>query len=405
MEVKVLQWQEMDPETIVTIYRNILNRIQDIADQTLERGHHHNLMSHFLASLSLDGMQDLLEGHSYQRLYRMFFYDWLLLDYRSQPGSSTMAELTWQHLKGSLNQAEEQALTNLIKSYVSLYRIYHIRKGQAYLENLIMPRAHYKIPANNDSLMAGDVLVARLLPGPSNWLLLEPWIILLPLNEKLLSRSLLKLMKEAGYNKRNFKRFCKKKTVLLLKLVNQEVVEAGKDMAAIAENIPFCPDWMEATIDDYQRTMDLLKTGYLFPSMNEIGDGGFLFYDRENPSGMSWGYILLENDRIAVCVPPHEDPSSVLEALNRVIAEPGGHLEFTKIEDTRNEIIHNNNRIVADLSRFLQCHEDWIDDILIPRQYTHCCQEQSRSDFFAKLSLLVGKQIQQDKRSAEDSSD
>ncbi len=43
--------------------------------------------------------------------------------------------------------------------------------------------------------------------------------------------------------------------------------------------------------------------------------GGCLFLDRDNPSRLSWGYILAETDRVAVCIPPHEDLMPVLEAL------------------------------------------------------------------------------------------
>ncbi|MGE5545108.1 MAG: hypothetical protein ACM3UW_09080, partial [Bacillota bacterium] len=392
--MKALQWQDMDPAVTVTIYQTILNRIQNFADQTLERDKQHDLMRHFLASLPLGGMLDFLEYHSYQRLYRMFFNDWLLLDYRSKPGGPTMAELTLQNLKNTLDQREVQALTNLVKSYVSVYRILSFGNGQAYLKNLVIPKHNYKITTSYEGFMADDILVTRLLPGPSDWLLLEPWILLLPLNEKLLAKSLRQVMKEAGYHKRDFSRFCKKKTILLLQVINQEVVEAEKEVVAMAENIPFCPDWHEATVSDSQRIMDLLQASDGFQKMNGNEEGRFLFFDPENPGRLSWSYILVEEDRMALCVPPQEDSSLVFDALTQVIAGSGEGLKFTKLDSSHERAVHYNNRIIEDLSRFLQNHEEMIDDILIPRQYTQYCQEQSRSDFFAKLSLLLGERLQ-----------
>lgn len=402
VEVRALQWQETEPAAIVNIYRTILNQIQNTAERALERDHQHELMRHFLASLPLDGMLDILERHTYQRLYRMFFKDWLLLDYHSEPGSPTMAELTLQNLKDTLEQPEVLALKNLIKSYVSLYRIHSLRNGYVYLENLIMPREHYKIIANYDGLMVGDILVARLLPGPSDWLLFDPWIILLPLNEKLLAKSLHRLIKKAGYHKRNFSRFCKKKTILLLQMVNQEVGAAEKDVVEIGESLPLCLGWQEATVGDCRRIMELLKASDAFLDMYEVEVKCFLFFNRDNPE-TSWGYILLDEDRIAFCVPPQEDLSPVLDALNRVFAESGERMAFSELDSTHERIAHYNSRIIEDLSMFLQNNEEMINDILIPHSYTQYSQEQSRSDFFTKLSLQVGEHLQKNKRATTES--
>lgn len=389
-----MKWQESSLTEIIDIYRAVLKKVQTVADQTLDRIHQRELQLDFMESLTLDGILDILERHSYKRLYLMFFYDWLFLDYRSDTDSPTMAELTLKNLAGTLDQLEIKALTNLVNSYVSPYRILSFRDGQGHLENLIIPRTNFNITMEFEGLMVGDVLVTRLLPGPRDWLLLEPWILLLPSNEKHLVKSLRLVTKKAGYRKRDINHFCKQKTLSLLQVINQEINEIEKEVVKMVQSMPFRPDWQEAIIDDSQRIMDFLHASDVFLEMEESGSGRFLFINRDNPGRLSWGYILVEEDRIAVCVPPKEDLTLVLDALIQAIAFSGDRLDFVKVGCSNERTDYYNDRMVEDLGEFLQHHEDMIDDLLIPHRYADFNQDHSRSDFFAKLSLRLGEQLQ-----------
>jgi len=390
--VKALKWKDSDPSAVTALYRRLLNNIRDIADRALDGDHQQELMRLFFAHLPLDGMLDILGVYSYKRLYRMFFKDWLLLDYRSKPGSPTMAELTLLHMQGDMDSQEKQALTNLIKSQVALYKVIGIRDNLIRVENPMIANSHYRVLSAPEDLMLGDILVTRLLPGPVDWLLLEPWILLMPRDRKMFTNSLRQAMKEAGYGKRDFIDFCKRDTIRFLEVINREVVAAEKEMLAIADKLSFYPYWQETAVGDSERLANLLETSGVFLKTHE-DDGGFLFLERDNPSGLSWGYILVESNRVAVCVPPHEEPTPVLEALGHVIPDSAEYLDFKRMDSTHEKYLHYNERMIRDLSILLQNHEEMIDDILLPRHYNQYDQDESRSDFFTKLSFLLGKRI------------
>ncbi len=402
VRVKALKWNDSDPNAVIALYRRLLNKIRDTADKTLDGDHQQELMRLFFARLPLDGMLDILGIHSYKRLYRMFFEDWLLLDYRSKRGSPTMAELTLHQMQGDMDSQEKQALTSLIKSQVAPYKVTGIEENLIRVENPMIAKSHYKVISAPDDLMLGDFLITRLLPGPVDWLLLEPWILLMPRDRKMFTNSLRQAMKEAGYGKRDFIDFCKLDMPRLLQVVNGEIVAAEKEMLKIAENIPFCPCWQETAVSDCERLTVLLETSGVFFKTHEDG-GGFLFLERDNPSRLSWGYILFESNRAAVCVPPHEEPTPVLEALGRVIPDSAEFMDFKGMDSTHERYLHYNERMIKDLSIFLQNHEEMIDDILLPRHYDQYDQDETRSDFFTKLSFLLGKYLHSNKTPTEES--
>lgn len=389
---------ELTPAESISIYRNVLNRIQNTADQTLAPDQQHGLMLRFLDSLPLEGMLDILELHSYQRLYRMFFFDWLFLDYRSKPGIPTMAELTLHNLKGTLGQPEQLALINLTKSYISPYRILSLQNGHGHLENLILPKSSYRITYDFEGLMVGDILITRLLPGPgpSQWLFFEPWILLMPINDKLFVKSLHQVMKKAGYRKRDFSCFCKEETIQLLQVINQEIAESERDVAEMVESIPFCPDWQETAVNDHQRIIDLLTACNACRAIEGGKEGSFLFCYPEHRERLTWSYILVEDGRIAVCVPPQEDFTPVLDVLEQALTLSGETLEFIRADSTHEQMAHYNDRMLEDLSCLLQNHEEMINDILLPCRHKDVSEDYSRSDFFTKLSFLLGEKLQKE---------
>ena len=382
--------QESDQDKIAQSYQTAMREIRKIADQTLDQTLRDEIKARFLQSLPLNRVPGVVERYSYQRLYSMFFQDWLLLDYRPDRKTPTLAQLALDKSQGVLDHSLCQIMKNLTRTYVSLYRVLRLKDGRGRLENLIPPRTNYNIVTTAEGLMAGDILVTRLLPHPRGWLLYEPWILLLPSDEKSLVRSIVQAMKMEGYPPADAPLFCKEMAVTMLQAVNQEIIEIENELAQMVRQLPFCPRWEEAVLGDPEPVVRLLETNSGFFQIPGEEGRAFLLLNRDLPR-LSWGYVLVESDRMVVGLPPRENIAGLLEMLVQATGETGKRLNFAHAQDER--VYYYNERLVSDLTRLLRERPDLTDDLLLPRAVADSDEDQVRSDFFACLSFLIGGRL------------
>ena len=85
-----------------------------------------------------------------------------------------------------------------------------------------------------------------------------------------------------------------------------------------------------------------------------------------------------------------------MDVLEQALTLSGETLEFIRADSTHEQMAHYNDRMLEDLSCLLQNHEEMINDILLPCRHKDVSEDYSRSDFFTKLSFLLGEKLQKE---------
>ncbi len=389
-----MEWSSPDAWDIIDCYRDIMDQVQHFADQQIALSEQADLQNTFLDNLPTQKIYDLLQRIFYQRIYTMFFNDWLLLDYRPGRKFPTLAEAALAELKDKLTGLEQEALRNLCASYIAPYRVLSYTDGCGRLENVINPQTTYEFITNFSDLVVGDVIATRLLKiSKSSWLLQEPWLIIIPREEKHLVKSLHRTLKETGYSRNDALDFCKRQASQLLAALNDEIIKMEKDSADMIEEVGFHPVWMEAVIEDHEHWAVILdQNPTLVRPFDDIDQ--FVFINKEGTLHLTWAYLELTDDRLCVGIPPREDQENITNILipaeNEALPEP----EFVKINPAEEKYRALNQHMVDGIAHLAGQNNDLIDVFLIPRKkpgQSHI--EQSRADFFANLSVQLGKRM------------
>lgn len=387
-----MDWSSPDSFDIIDAYREVMDKVQLVADQKLSPAEQIDLQNTFLSALPTVKISDLMQRLFYQRLYTMFFNDWLLLDYRQARKGKSLGEVVQTELKDELSDLQVEALRNLNSSFIAPYRILSYDDGYGRLENIIYPETTYQFFTYFSDLMPGDVIVARLLRfDKSTWFLQEPWLVIIPREERHLVKSLHRTVKETGFSKHDTLEFCKNQAIPMLKTLNEEIIRMEKDAAEMIEEIGFHPIWREANIVDRGQLLQVLDQAQTLIRPVEDVDQ-FVFINPDGNIHITWAYILLTDNQLVVGMAPREDHQSVGAVLNTNELEPA--LEWTKISPS-DQIYTDYSRYMLDgLAALVKQDNELIDSLLIPRKkagHTHI--EQNRADFFASLSLQLGKRL------------
>lgn len=388
-----MQWSDLSRKEKAELYETIINKLLAFRDERWNKAQKDGVHLDFMSHISLEKIMDILERRIYKKMYTLFAEEWSLLDYRPAAKKPTLAETALLEWDALLSSAEKTALRNLSASFVAPYRILRFFDGRGRLENVILPKSNIDFITTFQELAPGDVIVTRLLPLGKEYMLKEPWLLLLPKDQKRLAETFHDAMREAGYKKRDVHEFCKNQAPVLMGIINETVVEMEKEIAAILEKVPFRPDWHEAEVDDPQRIITFLEENGAFSSIEGEKKGRFLFINRQQKTKLTWGYIVVDENRLAICVPPKEDPDVVLSALYEAMKDEKEDLKFTKIGCSNEKTAYYNQQVLDDLAVFITQNEEMVQDILMPRKEEGSPIEQARADFFAQLSLWLGSRL------------
>ncbi|MGE5405026.1 MAG: hypothetical protein ACM3PP_08805, partial [Candidatus Saccharibacteria bacterium] len=298
------------------------------------------------------------------------------------------------------------ALDNLARSYVAPYRVLGWKNGYARLENLIVSRRTYVVWTGEREFMLGDIIVTRLAPvdgGLKTWLLREPWLMLLPFDEKLLQEDLFHRMKKSGFSKRQVSVFCKNYQPNILKMINRAILEIDKEVAVLLDKVPFKPEWQEISVPDAQKLTELFDR---HDQMIRLATDAprYLIMNNGEMGRLTFGYIVIEDDHICICVPPREDFSAVLLVLGEALLSSEIKLESTPGRCAEEKIIQYNELFIDDFYEYVSTHSDQAQYLLVPyRTEEHPEIGQARADFFGKLSLAIGRRLKSIGGANEDS--
>ncbi|MGE5418281.1 MAG: hypothetical protein ACM3UZ_16200 [Acidobacteriota bacterium] len=389
-----LEWAQLNIPEKVAVYDEVMNMLHTFRDQSMAIEDRTRLREEFFAKLPTEQIIDVLERETYNKMYLLFFNDWLTLDYKVSEKATPLGSQAIKQNIFELDEAHRFALDNLARSYVAPYRVLGWKNGYARLENLIVSRRTYVVWTGDREFMIGDILVTRLAPVDNalkTWVLREPWLMLLPFDEKLLQEDLFHRMKKTGFSKRQVSDFCKNYQPNILKMINRAIIEIDKEVAVLLDKVPFRPEWQEISApttlqltDFFDKHEHLIRLDAKSPRYLVINDGDM--------GRLTFGYIILEDEHICICVPPREDFSAVLLVLGEALLSSETRLEVTPRRCAEEIIEQYNEFLIEDLFQYVSTHPDKSQFLLVPyRTAEHPEIGQARADFFGKLSLAIGR--------------
>ncbi len=90
-------------------------------------------------------------------------------------------------------------------------------------------------------------------------------------------------------------------------------------------------------------------------------------------------------------IPPGETIEPVIDAILEAVENKSDRPIFKILTPVNDMIQHYNGQIISDLNSLLKQCENLTSTLLIPRHYANFKQDQVRSDFFSRLSLILGE--------------
>ncbi len=382
-----MKWFKSGPEIDIYTYLTVMEKLRSVSHSWCISPQAEEARSTFFQALPLEGIIDRMERYSYKKLYDMFCADWLLLDYRPARRSPTQAEKYRPELEGQLDEAERLALKNLIASYISPYSINSCQANRGRLENFIVPQFSHSFSTTAPGLMRGDVVVTRLLPGVREQFLNEPWMILLPSDRKVLFQTLWESVRDEGFNKSDLDLYSKEHTTELLRIMNLEVVRMEQDLLSMEEALPLVPHLEETPLDDSAMLGRWLASDDRFHQLRDA----FLYFNRDPTVRLSWAYLRIREGTLVIAVPPGENSLFVRSMLPAAAGTASEHVVWSIIPGGSPLSSETIAQMVGDMKSLLDQDEEMTCPLLIPFQYLNYRQDQSRADFFARLSLELGK--------------
>ncbi|MDD3654098.1 MAG: hypothetical protein PHO01_07940 [Desulfotomaculaceae bacterium] len=394
-----MEWNKLSVKEQREIYSDVLGRLYSLQEGYFAGPERDTLRREFMSKLPTDDIVDILEREIYKKMYGLFFNDWLTLDYRAGRRSPTMVEnILKEKLDIFPGAAERTVLNSLAKSFVAPYRILKSQNGITRMENIILPRRNYYVYTPDHEFIVGDIMVTRLYPaGKQEWLLMEPWLLLMPFDEKLMAERLHNCMKREGFSRRETSLFCKKSLLSILQVANRTIIDVEKEIAASLAPLAIRPEWQQA---DLPNTEDALKA---LSSMEDIEvletdtPGRFLLHNSKGEAKWTWTYIALEDDKIRLCIPPREDSAAILDTVARALSNVTEQLDFERVGCTTGPVDALTGGMILDFSKVIARDGEAASRILIPRRSLGGEIDSVQADFFAKLSLEIGKILKEDK--------
>lgn len=394
-----MEWNKLSIQEQHEIYTDVLSRLYSLQEEYFPESERYALRREFMAQLTTDAIIDVLEREIYKKMYGLFFNDWLTLDYRYSRRSPTLAESALnEKLHLFPTAAERTALTNLAKSFVAPYRILKSQNGITRMENLILSRRNYYVYTPEHEFVVGDIMITRLYPaGKQEWLLMEPWLLLMPYDEKLIVERLYNRMKKEGFSRREVALFCKNSLISILQVANRTIIDIEKEVAASLAHIEVRPEWQQADLPNTEDALQALSSMEGIEVLETDSPGRFLLHNTAGEANWTWTYIALEDNKIRLCIPPREDSAAVLDTVARALSNVAEKLNFERVGCTTGPVDALTGGMINDLSKMIKKDEESASRILIPRRPSDEEIDPVRADFFAKLSLDIGKILKENK--------
>ncbi|MGE5396720.1 MAG: hypothetical protein ACM3MK_04200 [Chitinophagales bacterium] len=377
-----MKWSALDLHEKIDTYISIMERISTYKNNYLSQAQQEDLQISFFQNLALEKITDFMQRTIFQRIYLLFFEEWLLLDYRPDKRNNTIAENVLKDLDHSLSHAEYTALRNLISSCIAPYWVKSLKGKYFRMENLLYPKDSTQVLYKNfPDFVTGDVVVTRLLPVDKSSYLQEPWLLLMPYNVKQLEDTLIASLTEKGYNRKNSEEYCKNHAPAFLGRINQALIDTEQEVITIVEQTPFAPSWHEYCDIDAVRTREVLNNHDSFVPLST--DSSRFLYIGNSSENLTWCYLILDEHRLLLASCPGEDPTGVAITL-------GNELSLN-LKPLNGDPTECNISLIEDFSQYLAARPEMIDALLLPKKFPGHPITQTRADFFTYLSIQLGR--------------
>lgn len=382
-----MKWNHLDYKDKIAAYEEAYTTLKSFAESAFPASRE-DLKASFLKPLPLDRILDRLERNAYKRIYSLFYEDWFLLDYRKSKKEPSLADACLAD--HNYDEIQKTALSNLAASFIAPYRVLGIYNGMLRLESILTEKTNFSVRSNLSNVMPGDIIVTRLLPLEKDWLLSEPWLLVMPISEKDFTSDLIRAMKETGFGKRDGKNFLKQSTPSFLKVINTTLIEMEKDMVRMIDRLPYLPEWFSIQVESPDTLLTALQNSPDILSVDPESDRRFIYFSQLPADRLSWVYISFNHeDQILACIPARESIESFLPVLSALHVDAA----FSRIHTPDGNGQEQDNRtMLRDLADLLNANERLTEQLLLPRRTSREAHvEQARADFFAKLSLQLGR--------------
>ncbi|MGE5371499.1 MAG: hypothetical protein ACM3QZ_05860 [Solirubrobacterales bacterium] len=382
-----MKWNKPDFKERIAAYERIFDLLDDYAQEVYGASGIEQARASFFDRISISKIMDRLERNAYIKVFELFFRDWLVLDHRPGKGQPTLAERFSKQHGSHLNDQQRQALRFMQASFAAPYRILGIYDGFLRLEGMVMPGNIYTVRAAIPSVMPGDVVVTRLLQLDRDWLMVQPWLLMMTSRDQDIVRDIADACREHDVKKREMQVFCKEYTNAFMQIITRNLLEIERDMVNMIEKLDFKPEWFQASVSNPASLADQLSASLMRINANETR---YLLMSGEACAPYTWAYLMIDGNVLFVCLPPKEDPAAAFEGIQAAAAP--AVLDFQSFAGDRERVEQLNRELVRDLADYLDQHASITETVLIPKKRRpESAIEQTRADFFARLSLQVGK--------------
>jgi len=221
--------------------------------------------------------------------------------------------------------------------------------------------------------------------------------LLMPYDEKLIVERLHSRMKKEGFSRREVALFCKSSLISILQVANRTIIDIEKEVAASLASIEVRPEWQQADLPNTEDALEALSRIEGVEVLETDSPGRFLLHNTAGEANWTWTYIALEDNKIRLCIPPREDSAAVLDTIAQALSGVTEKLQFERVGCTTGPVDALTGGMINDLSEVIRKDEESVSRILIPKRRPDNEIDPVRADFFAKLSLDIGKILKDDK--------
>ena len=329
-------WQQMGAEEQVKSYRQVMKEIKrfSLLPHPFWNDDKNNAYSQFVYPAS--GVADTLESKVQETLGRCFEEYYCLDHCGANPGS--LINLFWEEQAIRYPSYLRTACFNIMMSFIGAYRVARGKNGQMILADIFTDQQLLPYPSGELQLLAGDILLTRLLPAGNRVWVTGPVLSLEGNQEPLLHMFLAQLMEDmAGKDDSDFI-FLKERGLRLVRAFLMVREEQARQVNSLLYR-PLRLNWFVTKTDVRIIRQVLVDNVQYFMACNH-DNNSFLLFD---PTGENTplGYLMAKEDGLFL-VPLWGDQQMFFQAVSNIfIAEgvifkadpvPGNHASFRALE-------------------------------------------------------------------------